>query len=1012
MSDIAKRKKRNGVEYLERPVKSENDKKEYRVIRLPNGFTALLISNEHSKTSATQYPNEEDEEAHCSLCVGAGRFSNSLENPGIAYYFEKLLDYMGSEKYFQDSNSDISFDAFTSKCGGFTYALTDCENTTFYFRIQTKYLLSALDHFAAILIKPLKKDNFNLWRADVESERRIPSSSYRNRMEQLLSSFARTGHPACKFPKDNFITSQDNVDDNKLYEELVKFKRRHYSAHRIKLVVQASLPLDTMENNVSMCFSDVLNNGLPPDDFTQFKNDYFFDTPAFQQMYKVSYSHTFNRLQVTWPMPSLFDFYKSKPHQYISWIIEHKGKGSLTSYLRKKWNCEVTMYNNSFMPASCHYNFMHTSMYTLLNLTVILSYEGLQHLEEILNAIFSFINLLKETGPQKRIYDELRKIRENNFRFSEEDVAEFNVIDLSRSMHFYPSRDYITGNKLHFEYNAKDIQQCLNYLTPEAANIMIFTNKDFELNEVKEWSKTKYTDVEKSIVPQEWVEHWKSIEAPLDIHLPLPNTFLPSDYSLMSVPAAVPKYPKQLISDSTAEIWYHPYSKIRLPKCYMYFHLISSLGLLSPKNAALMDMYCDVLSFLLIEKLYPATAAGINYEISVTEKGITLKIYGFNDKMPFLLKTIEEYMVAYPMLVTRDLFEIVRVRRLEKYYDEFTNSAKLVSEVRLSILKVIHYTHVDMHAALREINFGEFTDFVKSFTQHLYIQCLIQSNITELDVIKNVGQFLKNIKCRPLINNAFQQMRVTRIPLGLNYCKLKIIDKSNSSNSKSVVTNYYQADVTSFELSMLIELMIFIMQDSLFFEPDGEFEHILYDNGNVNGILGYYITVCTRTDKYSTEYIDQSIEKCLTSFKEILEKLSEEDFDNYKESIKKAWHTCDVKHEVDRNWNEITKFEYMFDRFEKKKLALEDLKVDELRKWFDEHTLNGYSFRKLSIHMAGTAPKKEEVNEANYNAKDNEKIQHFALNYVINDEQYWNIEDYKKKLYIYPMNEGSSQSAK
>jgi len=106
-------------------------------------------------------------------------------------------------------------------------------------------------------------------------------------------------------------------------------------------------------------------------------------------------------------MPSLVDFYKSKPHQYISWIIEHKGKGSLTSYLRKKWNCEITCNNES--------SFMHTSMYTLLNLTVSF-YEELQYLEEFLNTIFSFINLLKKEGPQKRIYDEIYKITENDFR--------------------------------------------------------------------------------------------------------------------------------------------------------------------------------------------------------------------------------------------------------------------------------------------------------------------------------------------------------------------------------------------------------------------------------------------------------------------------------------------------------------------------------------------------------------------------------------------------------------------
>jgi len=153
----------------------------------------------------------------------------------------------------------------------------------------------------------------------------------------------------------------------------------------------------------------------------------------------------------------------------------------------------------------------------------------------------------------------------------------------------------------------------------------------------------------------------------------------------------------------------------------------------------------------------------------------------------------------------------------------------------------------------------------------------------------------------------------------------------------------------------------YIIQDSLDAElADVKFEYMLCDIENVNGILGYFITLCTQADKYTTEYMDQSIEKYLTSFKKILNEMSEEKFDNYKKSIKKNW---DIYCEVARNWNEIMKFEYMFNRFEKKKLALEDIKVDEIRKWFEEHTLNGKNFRKLSIQMAGTVPKKEEVNE-------------------------------------------------
>ena len=55
-----------------------------------------------------------------------------------------------------------------------------------------------------------------------------------------LSSFTRTDHPI-NITKDHIIKEQENLDYTKLYEELYKFKERHYNARSIKLVIQVIL---------------------------------------------------------------------------------------------------------------------------------------------------------------------------------------------------------------------------------------------------------------------------------------------------------------------------------------------------------------------------------------------------------------------------------------------------------------------------------------------------------------------------------------------------------------------------------------------------------------------------------------------------------------------------------------------------------------------------------------------------------------------------------------------------
>jgi len=47
-----------------------------------------------------------------------------------------------------------------------------------------------------------------------------------------------------------------------------------------------------------------------------------------------------------------------------------------------------------------------------------------------------------------------------------------------------------------------------------------------------------------------------------------------------------------------------------------------------------MDLYVAILRLLLVEKLYSAIAANLIYDIIACEKGIIVKVNGFNEKLP------------------------------------------------------------------------------------------------------------------------------------------------------------------------------------------------------------------------------------------------------------------------------------------------------------------------------------------------------------------------------------------
>lgn len=82
----------------------------------------------------------------------------------------------------------------------------------------------------------------------------------------------------------------------------------------------------------------------------------------------------------------------------------------------------------------------------------------------MIEAVFSYINLLKQVGPQERIFREIQKIEDTSFRFSDEETAVDLVETLSEAMQNYPPEDYLTGSDLYFEYDPRVGGAVFNFL--------------------------------------------------------------------------------------------------------------------------------------------------------------------------------------------------------------------------------------------------------------------------------------------------------------------------------------------------------------------------------------------------------------------------------------------------------------------------------------------------------------------------------------------------------------------
>lgn len=995
-------------------IKSPSDPKQYRYIKLQNGLQALLISdlsNIEGKTGNTTDEEEEEEEEEeddeeddddddddedsgaeieddeeegfddedefdddehddddldneeneleeleergearkkttekqsaAALCVGVGSFADPDDLPGLAHFLEHMV-FMGSLKY-PDENG---FDAFLKKHGGSDNASTDCERTVFQFDVQRKYFKEALDRWAQFFIHPLMiRDAIDREVEAVDSEYQLARPSDANRKEMLFGSLARPGHPMGKFFWGNAETLKHEPKKNNIdtHARLREFWMRYYSAHYMTLVVQSKETLDTLEKWVTEIFSQIPNNGLPKPNFGHLTDP--FDTPAFNKLYRVVPIRKIHALTITWALPPQQQHYRVKPLHYISWLVGHEGKGSILSYLRKKcWALALFGGNGET-------GFEQNSTYSVFSISITLTDEGYEHFYEVAHTVFQYLKMLQELGPEKRVFEEIQKIEDNEFHYQEQtDPVEY-VENMCENMQLYPLQDFLTGDQLLFEYKPEVIAEALNQLVPQKANLVLLSGANEGRCDLKEkWFGTQYSveDVENS-----WAELWKSnFNLNPDLHLPAENKYIATDFTLKAFDCLETEYPAKIVNTAQGCLWYKKDNKFKIPKAYIRFHLISPLIQKSAANVVLFDIFVNILTHNLAEPAYEADVAQLEYKLVAGEHGLIIRVKGFNHKLPLLFQLIIDYLAEFSS--TPAVFTMITEQLKKTYFNILIKPETLAKDVRLLILEYSRWSMIDKYQALMDgLSLDSLLNFVKDFKSQLFVEGLVQGNVTSTESMDFLKYVVDKLNFMPLEQGMPVQFQVVELPSGHHLCKVRALNKGDAN---SEVTVYYQSGARSLREYTLMELLVMHME-----EPCFDFlrtkqtlgYHVYPTCRNTSGILGFSVTVGTQATKYNSETVDKKIEEFLSSFEEKIENLTEDAFNTQVTALIKL-KECEDTHlgeEVDRNWNEVVTQQYLFDRLAHEIEALKGFSKSDLVSWFKAH--RGPGSKMLSVHVVG-----------------------------------------------------------
>nr|XP_045607622.1 insulin-degrading enzyme-like [Procambarus clarkii] len=894
-------------ERVESIVKSEEDQREYRALILDNGLKVLLISDPATDKSAA------------SLNVHVGSMSDTRELPGLAHFCEHML-FMGTEKY----PCENEYNKYLSEHGGSSNAYTAADHTNYYFDVAPDAFAGALDRFSQFFVTPLFTESAvdrEVNAVNSEHEKNIQNDYWR--LAQLEKSTADPEHDFSKFGTGNketldIIPKEQGIN---VRDALLQFHAKWYSSNIMAVAVLGKESLEELEAMVISLFTEVENKNVTTPEWLTHP----FGPEQCRRLCYVVPVKDIRNLYITFPIPDLHPHYKTAPGHYLGHLIGHEGPGSLLSYLKGRgWVNSLVGGQKSGAKG-----------FAFFVVNVDLTEEGIEHVEDIVSAVFQYLNLLKKEGPQQWVFDECRDLSSMTFRFKDKERPQSYTCGLSEQLHYYPLEEVLCGGYLLSEFKPELIDMVLGHLIPQNIRIAVVGKALSEkVTCTEKWYGTCYKmeDIDPALL-----EQWQSVGLNDQLRLPMKNEFVPTCFDLYKDVQPVSSLPEMISETPLARVWYKQDDEFKLPKAVIYTELFSPLAYLDPHHTNLLHMFAQLFRDALTEYTYAAELAGLTYSLSNTKYGLTLTVKGYDDKQHVLLEKIMECMTSFTVDPKR--FEILKDAVYIIYY-----------YLIFALILCLYPT---------EMTVENLEAFIPRFLSGLHIEMLIHGNMLKDAALALAGTIQEKLTTksgtRPLVPSQLTRQREYQLRDG---CSLVYLADNNVHRSSSVET-YFQCGLQDTHQNMLLELLCQIFAEPAFDElrTKEQLGYIVWCGiRRANGTQG--LRVIVQGDRHP-EYLDSRIESFLHKMGENLEKLSEDDFLRHREALasRRLERPKKLSHLTANWWVEITSNQYHFDRDVCEVAHLKTLTKQNVVDFYKQCIASTANQRKkLSVQVVSTAP--------------------------------------------------------
>ncbi len=823
--------------------KSHQDTRQYQAIRLDNGMTVLLVSDKRAIKSLS------------AVAVPVGSLENPDNQLGLAHYLEHMI-LMGSKRYPEPEN----LSEFLKKNGGAHNASTASYRTAFYLEVDNAALQPAIDRLADAIAAPLlDPENADKERHAVDAELTMARSSDGLRMAQIRAETMNPAHPGARFSGGNLETLSDKPG-SRLHDALQAFYQRYYSANLMVGVIYSNQPVEALAALAAQTYGRIANRQAEVPTIT---------VPAVTPEQTGVILHyqpvqPQKMLRIEFPIANNSQAFRSKTDTYVSYLIGNRSTGTLADWLQKEGLSDAI---------DAGADPIVDGNGGVFAIAATLSDKGFEQRDEVVAAIFSYLNTLRQRGIQQQYFNEISKVLDQDFRYPVI-TRDMNYIEwLVDSMLRVPVEHVLDASYLADRYDPDAIAARLDGMTLANARIW-FISPDEPHNKTAYFVAAPY-QVDK-ISPAKLAE-WRQKAQHISLSLPAQNPYIPDDFSLITHVKAQ-DFPQPLQSEPGLRLMYMPSKYFSTePRASITLNLRNAGVMATARDQVLYALTDYIAGLDLAELSNQAYVGGISFSTFESD-GLTIKASGYTQRLSQLTMTLARRYATF----TPTAGQLVQAKGWYREQLDGTDKDKAYAQamVPANVLSNLPYfERSERRALIASITLQELIDYRNRLFSAAALDMLVVGNMTP----ENATRLARQLKSAlGLTGRDFARTDKVMVDRPLQ----ALLEKRGSSSDSALAALYVPVGYERIE-GMACSYLLSQIVESWFYQQLRTREQLGYAVFMMPQFIGDQagLGFVLQSGRYQPSWLHQRFQAFFIGAEQRLRKLDAADFEQYKQGV-------------------------------------------------------------------------------------------------------------------------------